>query len=44
MDPTIKVMQPAKIFREMSTFWKNGSKHGLVKLGYKDLEFGTLVL
>ena len=34
--------QTAKTFGEMSTFWKNGSKQGLVKLGCKDLEFGTL--
>jgi hypothetical protein len=30
--------QTAKTFEEMSTFWKNGSKQGLVKLGCKDLE------
>ena len=34
--------QTDKTFGEMSIFWKNGSKQGFVKLGCKDLEFGTL--
>jgi len=34
--------QTTKTFGEMSTFWKNRSKQGLVKLGFKDLEIGTM--